>query len=128
MKKWIILAIAIVVLTPVIIWGIRWITTPAVGQLEMREQIKSGATRIQAYNYFFDLHAAIQAYDIQLKALQEQLEATRGEEEKERIRASIAGLKGQRARATNQYNADARKDYTIGQFRDWSLPYQLEVK
>lgn len=43
------------------------------------------------------------------------------------VRASITGLTGQRARSIARYNADARKDFTVGQFRDAGLPFQLDV-
>ena len=106
-------------------YALRYALAPIEGRVGAQEQIQSAPNRIQAYNYFFDLHGAIKSYDTALKALNEQLGATTGLDEQERIRATIAGLKGQKARAIQQYNADARKDYTIGQFRDSGLPYQI---
>lgn len=96
------------------------------GIVGAQEQIQSAPMRISAYNYFFDLYGAIKSYDASLKALNENLAAVSSEGERERILATIAGLKGQKARATQQYNMDAKKSYTVGQFRDWQLPYQIE--
>lgn len=111
------------------IWGIdygwRWATAGPVGQLEAREEILSGATRITAYNHFFDLCASVQANEAALAASIDELSATTRPEDQERIRTNITGLTAQRARAIAQYNADARKSYTIGQFRSLSLPYEL---
>lgn len=124
--KIILLALLAFVGIPAIIWGVRWASAPIEGQVGAREQIQSKEMRIQAYTYFYDLYAAIKSYDEQVKILDEQLVQIKTEGERERVLATIAGLKGQRARAIQQYNADARKDYTIGQFRGWDLPYQIE--
>lgn len=110
------------------IWAFRYFTAPVRGIVGAYEQIQSGAMRISSYNYFFNLYASIQSYDISLAALQEQLGQVTSVSERERILATIAGLKGQKARAIAQYNADARKEYTIGQFRDVNLPYQIPNK
>lgn len=107
------------------IWAFRYFTAPIRGSIGAYEQIQSEDTRIVAYNYFFNLYASIQAYPPMIKAQEESLAQTSNEDEKERIRANIAGLKSQLARSIAQYNADARKSYTIGQFRDWNLPYQI---
>jgi hypothetical protein len=45
-----------------------------------------------------------------------------------RIVINIAALQSLRHQAIQEYNANASKDYTIGQFRDAGLPYQLEDK
>jgi hypothetical protein len=106
-------------------WAIRYYTAPVRGTIEAYEQIQSGDTRIVAYNYFFNLYASIQAYDPAIQAQEELLATTTDADEKARIGANIAGLKSQKARSIAQYNADAMKSYTIGQFRDWKLPYQI---
>lgn len=110
------------------VWVVQYYTAPVRGTIGAYEQIQSGPMRIASYNYFFDLYAAIQSYTGSLTALQEELDQVQTPSERERILSTIAGLKGQRARAIAQYNADAQKDYTIGQFRSWSLPYHLEEK
>lgn len=114
----------VVILIGAIFFGIRWATAPAKGKLEAREQINSGATRIAAYNHFFDVCASVQSLEASLLAQEEALAGSKGED-RERIKANIAGIKAARADAVNQYNQDARKDYTIGQFKSSKLPYQL---
>ena len=99
-------------------WAVRYYTAEPKGQLEAREQIQSAPFRISAYNFFFDLCAAIQGHEISLDALNKQLTKVTRENEKERILSTIAGLEGQRGRSISEYNAAARKDYTIGQFKD----------
>jgi hypothetical protein len=106
-------------------YALRYYTSPVRGSIEAYQQIQSGEMRISAYNHFFDLYAAIKSYETTLNALNDNLKQVTSDSEKERILATIAGLKGQRARAIAQYNVDARKSYTIGQFKDWSLPYQI---
>lgn len=107
------------------IWGLRVATAGIYGRGEARIQIQSADYRIPAYNHFFDLCAAIQGHEAGVEAARAQLEAV-SEEDRDRILANIAGLETQRVRSIAQYNADAEKDYTIGQFRDSDLPYQLD--
>ncbi|MBI3334307.1 hypothetical protein HYZ97_02375 [Candidatus Pacearchaeota archaeon] len=128
--KWasrIILGIIALVGIAVGIWGLRWIIAEPVGQLAAREQILSGSTRITAYNHFFNLCAAVQGQEAAREALQAELAATTTLKEQARVRASIAGVTALRGQTIAQYNADARKDYTIGQFRDLGLPYRLPL-
>jgi len=128
MKYWIIGFGSLLGIAAIIggVWAFRYFTAPISGRVEAQVTIQSGANRIQAYNHFFDLYAAIKSYDALIKAQEDELASTTSTDEQERIRANIAGIRGQKARAIQQYNADAKKSYTIGQFRDWQLPYQIE--
>ena len=109
----------------VVMWGIAfgwgWITAGPTGQLEARQDILSGDTRIAAYNHFHNLCASIQGNEGQIDELEATLE-TISDEGRDRILVSIAGVRGARHQAIAQYNADASKDYTIGQFLDLELP------
>ena len=119
---------AIVALVIGLAWaglGMRWWFAAPAGKVAAQEQIQSAPSRIGAYNHFFDLCAAVQANEAGLDALTDQLAVTVEEKDRSRIQANIAGVTSERFRAISQYNADARKDYTIGQFRDSGLPYQL---
>lgn len=107
------------------VFVIQWGTAPVRGKLSAREQIQSGSNRIVSYNHFFDLCASIQATEAVLSASLDELKSTSNADDKERVRTNITGLRAQRARSIAQYNVDARKNYTIGQFRSSSLPYQL---
>ncbi|MBI2113018.1 MAG: hypothetical protein HYT50_00345, partial [Candidatus Wildermuthbacteria bacterium] len=95
------------------------------GALDANEQIQSGASRIVNYNHFFDLCAAVRTDEASLDAQTAQLEATGDAFQRGRIQTNIAGLMGHRAGLIEEYNGNARKDYTAGQFRDSNLPYQI---
>lgn len=109
------------------VWGLRVATAGLVGRGEARIQIQSAEFRITAYNHFFDLCAAVQGHEGQIESLQIQLTQTETTRSRELVLASLAGVTAQRARSIAQYNQDALKDYTQGQFMDSDLPYQLVV-
>lgn len=109
-------------------FAFRWVTAEPRGKLEAREQIQSGPFRIAAYDLFFNRCAQIQADEATIIALKEELKTNPSQSRVEQINASITALRSGRAEKINQYNADARKDYTIGQFRASALPYQLFIE
>lgn len=110
-----------------VIYGVRWVTAEPKGALEAREQIKgSGTFRIAAYNHFYNLCAAVKSDEATIEALNQELATNPSEKRVGQINASITALRSGRAEKINQYNADASKDYTIGQFRSSNLPYQLD--
>jgi parvulin-like peptidyl-prolyl isomerase len=122
---------AIVVGIATLAGAIQWSTADVRGKLDAREQIHaSGDYRIQAYEHFFNLCASVQTNEQSLDAQYDELNAAKdiGDKDNEaRILANIAGIRAARQDAINQYNADAHKDYTLGQFRASSLPYQLDT-
>ena len=127
------LFIAFIVLMVLLIGGptyLKAITAPFFGWADAERQIESAPSRISNYNHFFDLCAAVEGYEDQILVLTTQLAETDENDTKEvnRLRSSIAGLEGQRARAIRQYNADATKDYTAARFHDSDLPYQLSIE
>lgn len=105
--------------------GMRWWFAAPAGKVAAQEQIQSAPSRIGAYNHFFDLCAAVQGKEASLDAMAVELAAATDPDDASRIRTNIAGVTAARSRTILQYNADARKDYTVGQFRDSGLPYQL---
>jgi hypothetical protein len=109
------------------IWGFGVATAGIYGRGEARKIIQSAEFRIPAYNHFFDSCAAIQGLEAGIDAQLAELPQAETTKDRSRIQANIAGLTAQRQRSIAQYNADARKDYTVGQFRDSGLPYQLEA-
>lgn len=123
---WIALVFVTVLVIGVLSFGVRWLTAEPKGRLQAREQIQSGANRIAAYEHFYNLCAAIQAQEAALAAQYTSLDGATGDD-KERIKANIAGLTAQRARSIAQYNVDARKSYTQGQFRSSDLPYEIDA-
>lgn len=123
---WILGGFALVLVLVGISWGVGWVAAPFHGKLQARQQINSGSFRIAAYNHFFDLCAAIQSDDARLDAQLVQLPTAKGDDVS-RIETNIAGITSDRADAINQYNADASKSYTIGQFKSSHLPYQIPL-
>lgn len=112
---------------PVIVFGVRWVTAPAKGALDAREQIQSGDFRIQAYNHFFDACASIQTSEAAIDSTKIQIKDNTDPTDLNRLQTNLNGQTVARADAVNQYNADARKGYTQGQFRSASLPYQIST-
>lgn len=102
------------------------------GGVEMTEMTEGdGSFRIGAYNHFFDLCASVQEDEGRLVALNNELNTTDpSKSRKEQIHASMTAIESSRNGKIRQYNVDAQKDYTVGQFRDSGLPFELnpEVK
>lgn len=117
--------LAAIVLLAGVGWAWRYYTAPIEGKVGAQEQIQSAPHRIAAYNHFFDLCAGVRADEVSLDAQIEQLQATTDEFQRTRVQTNITGLKGHRAGLIEEYNVNARKDYTEAQFRDSDLPYQL---
>lgn len=105
-----------------------WYTAPITGRIGQKAIVHSPLERMGAYNHFFDLCASIQSHEAMLRAQRQALADATTPDDQSRIRANIAGITGQRARVIAQYNADSRKNYTVGQFRDSNLPYQIDLK
>jgi hypothetical protein len=124
----IVLTVVGVLVVSVLLWGVgyafSWWAAPWQGKLEAREQVQSGNYRIAAYNHFYDLCASVQTADNNI-ATQEDLLAQVDGSDRSRVLTNIAALKSVRADGINQYNVDARKTYTEGQFLSSDLPYQL---
>ena len=108
------------------IFGFRVATAGIVGRGEAHIQIQSADFRIQAYQHFFNVCGSIQGLEGQideLTALLGQFEP--GSREYNMTATSLAGVKGYRHQAIAQYNADATKNWTEGQFKDNDLPYRI---
>ena len=109
------------------VWGFGVATAGIYGRGEARKEIQSAALRIGAYNHFFDVCASIQTSEAQLDALfNERAAYPAASKDYARTQTNITGVLAQRQRSIFQYNADAQKDYTIGQFKSSKLPYQLD--
>lgn len=106
--------------------AVRYLLAEVRGVVTAEEQIQSAGSRITRYEHFFDLCAAVQGNEAAIDTLEISLEAASSDRERERLTAAVNGVRAQRVRNIQQYNADARKDYTSGQFRASSLPYQLD--
>lgn len=98
------------------------------GETDLIEDTEANAHfRRTAYETFFDLCASVQSAETRIDALVEELHSDppprtyRAEE----LRATITAVRSQRASQINQYNADAAKDWTVGQFQANGLPHRL---
>jgi hypothetical protein len=128
LAAWLIGGVVLIVLIGIVFavgaWGFNWFAAPYQGKLQARQQINSGDFRIQAYNQFFDQCAQIQTDEEALQASYTELK-TASKDDKTRIHINITGQLIARNEAANQYNADSRKSYTVGQFKSANLPYQI---
>lgn len=97
-----------------------WVTAPWVGKVGARQQIQSATYRIDAYDHFYDLCAAIQSHEAAIDAQKARTDHS------PHLQQNLAALQTRRATDINQYNADAAKSYTQGQFRASNLPYHLD--
>ena len=108
------------------IWGIGIATAGIFGRGEAYKQIQSAEFRIEAYQYFFNQYASIKSLEGKIDELEAQLQKLEpGTREYNYTLSSLTGTKGLRHEAIQKYNADTRKEYTEGQFRDKDLPYQI---
>lgn len=120
-------AIGVLLLLAGVGWGWRYYTASIEGRVGASEKIQSAPNRISAYDHFFNLCAGIRADEVSLDAQNDLLQVTSDTFQRTRVQTNIVGLIGHRASLIEEYNANARKDYTVGQFRDSNLPYQLQV-
>ncbi len=107
-------------------WGLGVATAGLYGRGEAHKQIQSADFRLAAYNHFFNLYASIKSLEGKIDELTAQLEQFEpGTRDYSYTLSALTGVKGLRHEAIQQYNADAAKDYTIGQFRAVGLPYYI---
>lgn len=107
------------------VWGFGVATAGIYGRGEAHKQINSANFRIPAYDHFFNVCSSIQGMEGNIDELTAQYNATTNERDKNIVLASLTGVKAARHQAIASYNADARKDYTEGQFRDSDLPFRI---
>lgn len=123
--------VLLLVLLPVAFFGIRWATADIRGAGDAREQILAdGDFRIQAYQTFFDLCASVQSQEDRIDSLDQELNDENNPPTDARvgqIQSSLSAIRSTRGDLINQYNADASRSWTEGQFRDEDLPYQLNI-
>lgn len=113
------------------VFGVGWFqrsTADFRGETAALEQIKANAdNRISAYEYFFDLCASVQSHEDTIRALETELAGDPSESRAEQIRGAITANQAQRDGKIRQYNSEAARDYTTGQFRDADLPAELNT-
>lgn len=98
------------------------------GETGQIEQTQADADyRISAYDQFYDKCAGIQTLESKITNLSDELEETEDEQRKSVLNTSITASKNKRAELINDYNADARKEATRGQFKASDLPYEIDI-
>lgn len=122
---WIIGGFATLIIIGIIGYAFNWWFAPYKGKLEKRIEVQSGEYRKQAYEKFYDLCVAIQRKQVSLIAQQSLLETANN---KQRINTRIAALKAQLQSDISQYNMDARKIKTKGQFIGDDLPRKITLE
>lgn len=119
--KYLSIALVVIVVTVVVIWSLQWLTADVRGELDQREQTRADGTyRIAAYERFYDKCASVQA-------LEDQIDNTEADESlpENQKATNLLALRNQRNALIREYNADARKEDTRGNFLASDLPYEL---
>lgn len=133
-KNWILPAAIIsgLVLIPLLIFAgtmtFRYFTADARGQVEMEERVQSGDFRQHSYDHFYNLCVEVQSaqaeHEQQLRVL-EGLES--GTPQYNRAVRAEAAQRARIERLAREYNTDARREETVGQFRANDLPERIEM-
>lgn len=136
---WSVLGLVAIVGLVMLIWGFstgfQYFTADVRGEVEKTELTAgSGEFRIFSYDYFFNKCAAIQnaevEYDAQYGLLQsmepgtDRDSRTRYDRQRRVVAVQLANIE----QLKNQYNVDAAKEETIGQFRDSDLPSRVSTQ
>lgn len=135
--SWVI-GLAVVAIVVMLVVGLMWAfgfglfsraTANERGGTQVREKtVADGNYRIAQYDHFFDLCASVQSDEDTIEQLGTELADDLTPERASQIKSTLTAVRSNRAESINQYNADARKAGTAGQFRDSALPYQLDKK
>ncbi len=121
-----IIIFAFIIAIGVASYGISWVAAPFQGMLEKRQEVQSGDFRLYSYEHFYDMYASAKAYTQKIENQKIRLENTEDKEERRKIRRNLNGLRNKRTEVIQEYNSDARKEESRGQFRAKDLPYKLE--
>lgn len=124
---WIIVAVLFVGIIGAGTWGFRVLTADAKGRGDQVIKTKGNADyRMAAYDHFADLCASVQAAEDKLALAKQQAEAIKDPEKRQQADVNVFALASQRAELVRQYNADAAKQATIGQFKAADLPARID--
>lgn len=91
-----------------------------VGRTEQIVAVNRGNYRTTAYELFYDLDEQIEAFDVKL-----QVYPAEPDDMGSRERTECRGLLLKRATLVADYNASARQELTVGQWRSEDLPHSL---
>lgn len=109
------------------VYGVGWFSRTTAdyrGKTGVINKTRGDSTyRIAAYDHFYDLDARIKALGVQVC----EMKAGGGGLPADQVKTNVLALKNQRINLVEEYNADARKAGTLGQFRASDLPYQIDI-
>lgn len=112
------------------VFGLGWFkqgTADFRGETDARERtVADGSFRIASYDQFFDLCVAVQNQEATITALEQELETEPGQGRVDQINATLTAVRANRTGLINEYNSDAAKEFTIGQFHASNLPATLD--
>jgi hypothetical protein len=132
-------AMALVLVTAGILWGLGVFTADAKGRGDAYKQIHSGTNRIAQYDRFFQLDADIRTYAEQAAAAKQKLdefnkqyppsstEAFNVSEMRTNLQNNQSGPEQLCRTDVNDYNNASAATYTQGQFKASSLPWNYDV-
>lgn len=109
------------------LWEFNVHTAHFFGQGNAEIQIQQPSNQIADYDHFFNLCVSVQDQEGALDSQYDLLVSDTNPADQRWIQTNIAADRTQRLNAINQYNIDATKHWTIGQFRASNLPYQLST-
>ena len=118
---------AVLIIVGIIVgaYAVQYFTADVRGRISANETIKSGANRIAQYDSFFNQCASIQSAEGRIDELEGLADLMTTPFDRSVAITNVAAAKTLRHEAIRTYNADARKNYTSGQFRDSDLPFQI---
>lgn len=123
---WSLTTVVAVFVTILLIGGLTWIWAPWKGALDQRKKtVGDGNYRIAAYDEFFNSCEAIAAKERIIDRYVTEVQTATGDQ-KVRLEAAIMAERNVRDELIADYNADAAKEGTRGQFRDSNLPFTID--
>lgn len=123
------------VILALVVWGIMAAfgiglyskaTAEVRGQTSQRELTQAnGQYRIAKYNYFYDMCAAVQSREGEIRNIQAELDTATDPGRKLQLQSAITAQRNSRTELITQYNAEASKTDTAAKFKASDLPYSL---
>lgn len=97
------------------------------GETGQTEQVLADADfRIQAYDHFYELCSAIQADEGRIENMESELEQDITDKRRSELQTAVTAVRNARGEKIATYNADARREHTVGQFRANDLPFEID--
>lgn len=106
-------------------FGLNLATSGFRGEAGLQMTVQAAPYRMASYDHFYDQCASIQSLEGAIDQQYDALDRATSEADRSRATTNISGNQTMRLNAINQYNADARKENTEGQYRAAGLPYQI---